>query len=70
MGKKRGKKRKRKGKKGRKKDKKKENNKRGEGWKGSKKLVKKFRLRHTLEIYYGEENSTRNFFGGKEIKLK
>ena len=36
----------------------------------SKNLVKKFRLRHTLEICYGEENSAKNFRGGGgEIKL-
>ena len=35
-----------------------------------KKLVKKFRLRHTLIFCYGEENSAKNFRGGKEIKLK
>ena len=37
--------------------------------KGSKKLgktiVKKFRLRHTLEIFYGEENSAKHFRKGR-----
>ena len=45
-------------------------NKRKRGEKGIKKLVKKICLRHTLEIYLGEVNSTKNFRGwGKEIKL-
>ena len=35
------------------------------GGDGSKKLVKKFRLWHTLEIYSGEQNLTQNFKGGK-----
>ena len=35
-----------------------------------KKLVKNFRLRHTLNICYGEENSSKKFRGGgEEIKL-
>ena len=35
--------------------------------KGRKKLVRNFRLRHTFEICYGEENSTNNFRGGGRI---
>ena len=35
-----------------------------------KKLVKKFCLRHTLEICYGEENSAKKISEGKEIKLQ
>ena len=33
------------------------------------KLFKKFHLRHTLEICYGEENSAKKIRGGEEIKL-
>ena len=35
-----------------------------------KKLAKKFCLRHTLEICYGEENSAKKISEGKEIKLQ
>ena len=47
--------------------------KKGKKWGGgneSKKLVKKFRLQHTMEIYKGEENSTQNFRGGGGEKKK
>ena len=37
----------------------------GKNRKNKLKLVKKFRLRHTLIFCYGEENSAKNFRGGK-----
>ena len=67
-----GKKRKR----GRKEDKKGEKKEHGKkikekGEKGNNKLVQKFRLRHTLEIFQmGREFNLKKKFGGKEIKLQ
>ena len=38
----------------------------GKNRKNKLKLVKKFRLRHTIIFCYGEENSAKNFRGGEK----